>query len=243
MTRFIKQYSVTNAIMDSEYRLSLYGSSLVFQDAFAAYMARYKRAAFDLKEIGKMWIISEFTLHFTGIQPFWGETVDVELWISDRPCVKVCADFRMSVNGRVFAEGNSSWAVLDIATRKPQIVTDLLSMIEVDETLALGARRMPAPASEKFDHGYVYPTDRADMDFNMHVSNVGYVNASQDAMPWEYLSARQLESYTIHFLHESFIGDELRCQVYDTAVPDCWNVEILSRERVCCRISMKYREK
>ena len=243
MTRFIKQYPVTNAVMDSEFRLSLYGASLIFQDGFAAYMARYKRAAFDLRELGKMWIISDFSFRFTGIQPFWGETIDLELWISDTPCVKVYADFRLSTAGSVFAEGTSSWAVLDTATRKPQIVKDFLSVIEVDKTLALGVRRVAAPTSVELDHEYVHLTNRSDMDFNMHVTNVSYVSASQDAMPWEYLRDRQLESYTIHFIHESFIGDELRCQVYSTSGADCWNVDIISRDRVCCRASMKYREK
>lgn len=243
MTKFHKQYPVTNAIMGSDFRLSLYGASVVFQDGFAAYMARYKRAAFDLKEIGKMWIISEFSFRFTGIQPFWGEPIDLDLWISERPCVKVCADFRMSSNGRVFAEGNSVWAVLDIETRKPQVVTELLSMIEVDSELALGARRMPAPAPGSLDHEYVHLTNRSDMDFNMHVSNVAYVSASQDALPWEYLSARQLASYSIHFIHESFIGDELRCQVYTAQEPDSWNIDICSRGRVCCKASLKYRDR
>ena len=243
MNRFIKQYPVTNAVMDSEFRLSLYGASLVFQDGFAAYMARYKRAAFDLKEIGKMWIISDFSFRFTGIQPFWGEAIDLELWISDSPCVKVCADFRMSTGGRVFAEGNSTWAVLDIATRKPQVVKDLLSMVEVEHELALGVRRVAAPRSETLDHEYVHLTNRADMDFNKHVSNVAYVSASQDALPWEYLSSRQLESYSIHFIHESFIGDELRCQVFSTGQADIWNIDMISRDRVCCKASLKYREK
>ena len=243
MTRFIKQYSVTNAIMDSEFRLSLYGASVVFQDGFASYMARYKRAAYDLREIGKMWIISEFSFRFTGLQPFWGEPIDLELWISDRPCVKVCADFRMSTNGRVFAEGNSVWAVLDTATRKPQVVTDFLSMVEVENELALGVRRMPAPASTALDHEYVHLTNRSDMDFNMHVTNVSYVSASQDALPWDYISCRQLESYSVHFIHESFIGDELRCRVYSTAQADMWNVDIVSRDRVCCKATLKYSEK
>ena len=243
MSKFTKQYSVTNAIMDSEFRLSLYGASVVFQDGFAFYMARYKRAAFDLKEIGKMWIISEFSFRFTGIQPFWGEPIELELWISEKPCVKVCADFRMSSNGRVFAEGNSAWAVLDIESRKPQVVTDLLSMVEVDGELALGARRVPAPASVKLDHEYVHLTNRSDMDFNMHVSNVAYVNASQDALPWDYIRDRQLAFYSVHFLHESFIGDELHCNVYAAEGQDTWNVDIISHDRVCCKASLKYRDK
>ena len=243
MHRFIKQYPVTNAVMDSDFRLSLYGASLIFQDGFAAYMARYKRAAFDLKELGKMWIISEFSLRFSGIQPFWGETIDLELWISDRPNVKVCADFRMSTGGRVFAEGNSVWAVLDIATRKPQVVTDLLSMVEAEDGLALGVRRMPSPAPERLDHEYVHLTNRSDMDFNMHVTNVSYVSASQDALPWEYVSSRRLESYSIHFLHESFIGDELRCLVYDTSEADGWRVDIITHDCVCCKAYLKFADK
>ena len=243
MSRFIKQYPVTNAIMDSDFRLSLYGASLVFQDGFAAYMARYKRAAFDIKELGKMWIITEYSFRFTGIQPFWGETIDLELWISDSPCVKVYADFRMSTNGRVFAEGNSVWAILDIATRKPQVVKDFLSMIEVEDELALGVRRTSSPSPEALDHEYVHLTNRSDMDFNMHVSNVGYVAASQDALPWEYLCGRQLETFTIHFIHESFIGDELLCRVFSTSQADAWEIDMVSRGSVCCKASLKYREK
>ncbi len=243
MERFIKRYPVTNAIMDSEFRVSLFGVSLVFQDGFAAYMARYKRAAFDLKEIGKMWIISEFSLRFSGRGPFWGESVDLELWISEKPAVKVYADFRLSSGGRVFAEGNSVWAVLDIATRKPQVVTQLLSMVEVEDELALGVRRVSVPRSGPLDHEYVHLTNRSDMDFNRHVSNVAYVAASEDALSWEYLSGRRLVGYTAHFLHESFIGDELRCQVFATDSPEVWNVEMSALRRVCCRVSMEYAPK
>ncbi len=229
--------------MDSEFRVSLYGASLIFQDGFAAYMSRYKLAAFDLKEIGKMWIISEFSLRFKGRGPFWGESVDLELWISEKPAVKVYADFRLSSAGRVFAEGYSVWAILDIATRKPQVVTDMLSVVQVENELALGSRRKVIPPSGTLSHEYVHLTNRSDMDFNRHVSNVAYVAASEDALSWDYLGGRRLAGYTAHFLHESFIGDELLCRVFATDGPDVWNVDMSSGGRVCCRVCMEYAPK
>lgn len=240
MERYSRQYRVSNANMDPNFRLSLNGLSLVFQDCFAAYMSRFRRAAGDLRQIGKMWIISEFSIRFYGLQPFWGKMMNVELWISDTPRVKVCADYRLRCEGRVFAEGNCVWAVLDIESRKPQIVTDLLSMIEVEPELALGTRRLPVLKPVNLAYEHIHKSNLMDMDFNHHVSNITYVALSQNIMPRDYIDSHALTQYTAHFLHESFIGDELSCRTFSTENSDSWNCEITSRDRVCCRIYQTY---
>ena len=119
MDKYRKKYTVTSAQMDADFRLSVAGIAQLFQDCYASYMAYYECAAFDLRKKGLMWIITDFTFQIPGPLPMWGDCMEIELWLSARPSVKVACDYRFINKGRTVIEGTSNWAILETESRQP----------------------------------------------------------------------------------------------------------------------------
>lgn len=247
MNKIIKQYTVSNGNMDPEFRLSEYGMARLPQDCFCALVAQHYLAAFDLRKRGLMWIISEFTMKMSGEKPFWGEDVEVELWLSEPPRIKVMMDYRITYKGREIMSGNSAWAILDTATRKPANASEIMKDVPVFESLALGYRRFVFPASGEKLLDFTHVPTRGETDFNYHVTNLAYFGLCMDAMPDDYSRSHSMRFFSIRFLQESFLGETLTCTVNradGAGVPegmDSWNYAVASDSgKVCIRANAQY---
>jgi medium-chain acyl-[acyl-carrier-protein] hydrolase len=244
MNKFVKEYPITNSLMNADFRLSPMGATMLWQDCFAMYMSRYHVAAFNIRELGKMWIINDFSLRFIGEQPFWGNTVKVELWISEEPAVKVHADFRIKINGQVVVEGDSSWAILDIDSRRPVPAHEILPKFDIIPEFGMDTHRHRFPACSEQYVTYRHITNSSDTDFNHHVSNVTYLRICFNSMPSEYLQTHTVKEFSIKFLHESFLGEELVCSVFKTDEQDLWNYSIADNgDKISGKAMIRYTEK
>lgn len=223
-----KDYKVTNMLMGPDFYLTDIGAQMLAQDAFASYMARHNVAAFDLAKQSKMWIISEFYMRFTDTMPFWGDTVTVESWMSEKPAVKVFIDYRLSHRGRVFAQGYAIWAILDIVSRRPVVSTDILSSIECVPELTLDSHRHRIKCGSDSLFTYSHVANNGNTDFNGHVSNITYLKMCNNAMPMDYISTHRMVSADVKFVRESFLGQELQCKVFAGTGPDNWTYMILN---------------
>lgn len=221
-----KNYKVTNMLMGPDFRLTCISAQMLAQDCFASYMARHNVAAFDLARQSKMWIISEFYMRFSDPMPFWGDTVTVESWMSENPAVKVFIDYRLTHRGRVFSQGYAVWAILDIMSRRPVACAEILSPIECVPELTIGSHHHRISRGSDLVFSYSHVANNGNTDFNGHVSNITYLKMCSNAMPMDYLSTHRMTSVDVKFVRESFLGQELRCQVFAGAGPDSWTYVI-----------------
>ena len=238
-----QQYNVLNSMMDPEFRLTPGSLISLTQDIFARYCSAYWCGAFDLREKNRMWIINDFTFRITDAMPFWTESIDVETWFSEKPAIKLRQDYRLSQNGKVFAIGDCTWAVLDMESRKPLAASDVLPEFELHEEIVLGTHRHRFPQKTEPLLTYRHMTNNNDKDFNYHVTNVSYANICLGALPEDYLSSHELHEFSIKFLQETFIGQELQCQVSRTATPNLWTYDITSDgATLACQAYAQYGE-
>lgn len=244
MNKFVKEYPITNSLMNADFRLSPMGATMLWQDCFAMYMSRYNVAAFNLRKLGKMWIINDFSMRFIGEQPFWGNMVKVELWISEEPAVKVHADFRIKIDGRVAVEGDSSWAILDTASRHPVPTHEILPQFDIIPEFGMNTHRHRFPVSSELHSTYKHITNSSDTDFNHHISNVTDLRICFNSMSSEYLQTHIVKELSIKFLHESFLGQELVCSIYKTDEQDLWSYSITNNgENISGKAMIRYTEK
>lgn len=243
MSKIQREYKVTNALMGADFRLTAVGSQILMQDCFAALMAKYHVAAFDLRSRSLMWIISEFCMEFKGQMPFWGDTVTVELWMSEKPAIKVHVDYRLSHGGEVFCCGDSVWAILDIESRKPVNSSDVLSAIQPTMELVLGSHRHHLDKMCNGQYSLCHRINLSDTDFNNHVTNTTYMKVAVNAMPAGYIGSHRLAAMNMRFLHEAFIDQTLTCKVYDTDAAGSWFYDITDEDGVVCsRASIRFED-
>lgn len=229
-----REYKVINATMDRDFNLSAAGAQMLAQECFASLMASHGVAAFDLRRKGQMWIISEYSMEFDGGMPFWGDSVTVELWLSEISPVKVYSDYRILHDGRVFCKGYCVWAILDIGSRRPVCASEVLSDVGVTPERLFESYRIRVPEKGAQKYESVYRTNVGDIDFNNHICNISYLEAGLDVLPDEYCSSHALKSVSMRFRHESFLGDKLVCHAYETTTDGQWFCEVVNDSGVVC---------
>ena len=240
---YSKEYTVTNSEMDSEYRLTPVGASMFFQDCFASFMTRYHLASFDLRSLGLMWIITEYSIRFEASVPFWSEKIRVDIWLSSLTSVKARLDYKMVHRGVVFAKGDCVWSMLESETRKPVIVKERLLNVPILPETVLGGFRHIIPETSALLGVYRHTLDGSDTDFNYHVNNVTYLRVCIDAIEAEFKKNHRLSFFTINFLQESFCGQELACSVYSTEMPQDRVLRLFSgNDCENCRAYMEFQE-
>lgn len=214
MDRYRHRYTVTASDMDAAYRLPPNAMLMYAQDCFARMMTRCRVAAFDVDKLHRMWVITEYTADIRRQVAFWSEDIVVELWVSELTSLRIYVDFRMMKAGDelLLATGSFQMNILNTDTRRLEPTDFLAGKFDVVPELMVASHKkerfpkMGAPAMQ-MDHRVT----SLDVDFNGHMGNRGYVDIALLTMPGEVLMAKRLTHMTVHWLHESHLGDALHC--------------------------------
>ena len=214
---YTKTYHITAGDMDVNYRMTPSAALLYFQDCYASYLALHHIAAFDILKEGKIWVISDFDLHFTDSRALWLDAVKVDLSYSEITSCRAYIKFVMSTEheGRVFAEGESCWTILDIESRRPCNVAEILERAHAaDEGIRHRGKINPKVADAELKMVAPHPVNTTDLDFNGHVCNRSYMAMAMSTIPLELIKVANPEYVHIKFAKESFLGQTLDINVW-----------------------------
>ena len=222
MLKFSQSYFVTGHDIDLNYRMFPMSALGYFEDCFARYAASKYLAAFDVVDKGLYWVISEIDFRFEGEQPFWSESFQVDLWISEKSKIKIFCDFTMSYHGKVFAKGNSCWLVLDKNRKRPAATTLLDGKMEVVDELIIGEHgKFEWRESGDVLHSLTHQVNMGDIDFNRHVNNRTYLNLAVACHAETFGYENTIRSIKVRFGQECFMGDTLVCTEYGLGENTC----------------------
>jgi len=216
MDKYTHRYSITAADMNKEYRLSPHASLLYFQDAFARFMACLHFAAFDVAKQNRMWVITEFCLQNTSADVFWTDDIDVTIWFSEVTSLRVYSEFSISKkDGTLVANGYGSWTLLNIETRSLEKTSCLAGLPIVDERTTESHRKLRFPVTDNRLMHIEHKVNFSDLDFNGHVNNRSYINIAMQTAANEFLAKYYAEVLVVHWQHETYLGDEIDCDLYE----------------------------
>ena len=225
MDKYTHRYSITAADMNKEYRLSPHASLLYFQDAFARFMGTMHYAAFDLAKQNKMWVITEFCLRNTPADAFWTEDIDVTIWFSEVTALRVYSEFRITkADGTQVAYGYGSWTLLNIETRSLENTACLEGLPIVDERTTDTHRKMRFPVTDNRLMHIEHIVNFSDLDFNGHVNNRSYLHVAMQTAANDFLAKYYAEELVIHWQHETYLGEEMDCDLYEAQLKEFINV-------------------
>lgn len=213
-------YTPTASDITPLYRLTPNAMLMYFQDSFARLMTIDGVAAFDIVKEHRMWVITEVQMDIRPTVTFWAEDFTVEIWVSELTSLRIYCDFRIfrKDNGQLIASGSSQWNILNLDTKRLE-PTDFLAdrLTVVPELMTAGHRKVRFPKPAECETRMEHRATRLDLDFNFHVSNRSYVGIALLTMPEEVMASQTVESLTVHWLHETYLGDVLTCRQSRTA--------------------------
>lgn len=228
----------------TEYRLRPIAAIMYLQDAFARYCALKRMAAYDLFAINQYWVVAGFNISFIGNMPFWSEEIEVEIWISEITKLKIYTDYRIYSHGKIFAEGDAVWFILDKRSKKPVTTDTVLQRFEICEEFVLGrhTKFSPVPAAGKIAE-IIHTNNLSDIDFNNHVNNKSYINIAEMTMSENFKAENRIKKLHIKFNKETFLQDTLTCCTYKTEIANTFTHIIKKDDISVCDISTVWERK
>lgn len=177
------------------------------QSAAGDHAALLGVAVSDLRKSGHTWVLSRVHLAVE-CYPRGGETVRIRTWPALRDTRFTVRDFELfDIKGAKIGRATTSWAVLNLKTRMPVKLIDVLPMFPVIRERALDDTFSTLPLLEKSEHELRLPVLRGDLDINRHVNNTVYAGWALETIPEEVDSRCRLASVEIAFRAEALYGD------------------------------------
>ncbi|MGH1365734.1 MAG: acyl-[acyl-carrier-protein] thioesterase [Calditrichia bacterium] len=154
------------------------------------------------------WVLSRMYIRIAEL-PRWGEAVKLLTWPSGRDKLFCYRDYRvLDVNEAVIVEATTTWFVIDMLKRRPQRtdsyfpenVPEPLASVLPDRLQKLGSRTTENEAGS-------WPVRYRDLDMNLHVNNVRYIERIMDSFPAEFQQEHLLSEFEINYIAEAMAGN------------------------------------
>lgn len=216
------------------------------QDVAGMHSRRMGVSVVDLHPMGLTWVLSRIHLAIERY-PRADETVRVRTWPSMRQGVFTCREFELlDSGGGVSGRATTSWAVLNVTTRRPVALNKHLPSYPMLERRAIDddfASLPQFPAEARVEE-LSFRVLRSDLDINHHVNNTIYAGWALEAAPDEVAAGRLCE-LEISFRAEALRGDLVtsRCAVVEAAEAACCLHQIVnsSNGRELARLRTRWR--
>ena len=178
------------------------------QAAAGEHASLLKVAVADLRTSGHTWVISRIHLVMERY-PRGGHTVLVRTWPAVRDTLFTVRDFELYDRGVLIGRATTSWAVLNLKTRRPVKLASVLPLYPIHAERALDDPFKTLPLCEKPQYELSLPVLRGDLDLNRHVNNTVYAGWALETVPENVDSSCWLADIEISFRAEALYGDTI----------------------------------
>jgi acyl-ACP thioesterase len=237
----LEEGSIMKAVFEKEYTVQYYETDQrgfarpvallnYLQSAAGHHATLLGVAVADLRKNGFTWVLSRVHLAMAHY-PRGGDTILIRTWPSARDNRFTVRDFQLvDMNGVLIGSATTSWAVLNLATRRPVKLSGALPDFPVNMERALADSFDTLPQFEEPEHELRLPVLRGDLDINRHVNNTVYAGWALETIPAEVDNSCLLAAIEIAFRAEALYGDTIIALTAKSAEENCYLHRIESAE-------------
>lgn len=190
----------------------------LIQEASVAHARRLGISVRDLRPLGLTWVLSRMHLVLYDTLTYLDE-LRVRTWPSTREGRFSCREFEFfCADGRMVGAATGSFAVLDVATRRPVEINERLPAYPLLARRAIDDDFAALPSLDHPEEQVSFRVGRREIDFNKHVNNVVYAEWALETIPDEVASAGRLKELEIAYRAEALYGDTVVAR--SAAIPD-----------------------
>lgn len=198
-----------------------------------------------LRKRGLTWVLSRLSIEL--LRPIIGtEPVTVTTWPVTRDGFFSIRDFLLTdQQGQTIGRATSSWAALDLRTRRPVVINEHLPDYPLHLQRALDDPFATLPLLEECQTGVELPVLRADLDMNNHVNNTIYAGWALEAVPEELIRRAVPVLIEIGFRAEALYGDSIRSCCAPTPEDPAiliHRIESVEGNRELCRLRTTWKD-
>ena len=159
----------------------------------------------------RAWVLSRMSIELFDY-PKSDETFILSTWVQDVNRLFTIREFSFKkTNGKEFGYAKTSWASIDVETRKPTNILDLESMnsiiVKTEPCLIKDATKLKSingeQSIEKFKIKY------SDIDINGHLNSIKYIEHLIDVFPLDLFQTKQIERIDLNYIAEGKFGNDI----------------------------------
>jgi len=209
-SRLKKSFSIHENHIAANGKISPLALMMFLQECASSHAEKLGVGVKELLAQNKTWVLSRFKLILTRF-PIRSEQIEVETWPSGTERFFAIRDFILyDGSGESFGKAQSAWVVIDTNNRRPLRVDSFLpDKIKIPYLGSWPFVEKGLPKLEKAETCRRFFTRFRDLDINQHVNNISYMEWAFEGLPWDLLFRGNLKEVEIHFLQESFLGEEI----------------------------------
>lgn len=180
------------------------------QDAGIEHATALGVAVRDLRKLGLTWVLSRLNLELE-TYPRSTDRITIRTWPVTREGLFSIRDYQLfDAEDRQIGRATTSWAALNLKTRRPVKINDHLPPYPLRDLRALADPFSTLPMLEQCESALQLPVLRADLDPNRHVNNTVYAGWGLEAVPQELVDSCVVTRLEIGFRSEALYGDTIR---------------------------------
>lgn len=163
----------------------------------------------QLFEKGLTWVLSRNHVKILRA-PRFGEKIIGHTWPSGRKGRFALRDYEMfDQDGSLIVQGTTSWMMIDLKTKKPIRVADLLADTFIVEKRAIVDDFVVLPHLTHPDFENIYSVRSSDLDINRHVNNVVYIEWALDTLQRDIIFSSYPAEIEISYRSEAHWSDTI----------------------------------
>lgn len=168
----------------------------------------------DLMKNHKAWFLTRIAIRVDQY-PRQYEKIWIETWVKEVGDVFSSRNFHILNEAKeVIGGASSSWAMIDLKTRKPEILRQFLGVEHVmaeKPSLVEGTEKVSPlgpEIAEQRDYRVVY----SDLDILRHVNSIRYIQWILDFFPLALFESKRVSRLDLNYMAETVFGEELEFQ-------------------------------
>lgn len=215
MQKYTHTYTVRGCDMDPEYRLRKDILISYMFDCSSRECQEVGMATFDLQQERRTWVLTDLRIDYlTDKMPYWRGEVKIETWSRPVKGLRWFRDFEAYYNGVLIARATTCWSIIDEDTRRP-VYLELPSVkfVQLPELVFPDYKPAKLQPIERTDFSSKFKVRAFDIDFNMHLTSMRYIEEALEAVPLEQTTGKSLERIEIKYMRECYLHDEITVSV------------------------------
>lgn len=199
-----EKYRIKHNETDFNGQLSLPSAGDLLLDAAGLHAADIQTSITNLNSQNLTWVISGMKFNIN-CMPKINQEITVTTNVSDYTKFSTQRDFRIYDNeNQILAEISSEWLIIDINTRRPVFITDILPQLEQvcqpeNQVEKYHRLRFTLDEDKKISqHKISYP----DIDINKHLYSMNYLRLALSTFEIEKFQHQKIKSLNLNFISE-----------------------------------------
>lgn len=246
-----QNFEVTSLLVNPLGKLGLFGTLNLLQETAWGHAEKFGFGMNAMESAGYFWVVTRQTLQMSE-WPAHGEKIRILTWLRPPEGAFLTREFLVQSNdNRILGSCSTSWLALDRKSKKILPIAKLRPWDDVTSSESTGIVPEKVPAEGVFENVAKFRVRVSDLDINQHVNNTKYAQWILDSVPYDLHKVLLLKSYSVNFLAETHLGDEVRieCKTSTRLTPEAKSGETIYRglrvsdDRVLFTASMSWDKK